>query len=173
MFVAHSVGIMPFVACSAHGRRHTLLCVTCADSARARRPGEGRTRRICDLKTQLTSSPFGFHGPHRAETRVDARTDRSERPLPGRRPAASTRGVTSSQTWLRRAHLRGSARPTANRITTLSRSPGSYPETHGRADRDADRRCASPDPIRYARYPALAGRHRALTLTASRCKLPR
>ena len=97
MFVAHSVGIMPFVACSAHGRRHTLLCVTCADSARARPPG-GRVAHphgICDLKTQLTSSPFGFHGPRRAETRVDARTDRSERPLPGRRPAASTR-VTSS-----------------------------------------------------------------------------
>ena len=141
---------------------------------RARPPPGGRVAHphgICDLKTQLTSSPFGFHGPRRAETRVDARTDRSERPLPGRRPAASTRGVTSSQTWLRRAHLRGSARPTANRITTLSRSPGSYPGTHGRADRDADRRCASPDPIRYARYP-LAGRHRALTLTASRCKLP-
>ena len=93
MFVAHSVGIMPFVACSAHGRRHTLLCVTCADSARAR--GDGGSHGICDLKTQLTSSPFGFHGPRRAETRVDARTDRSERPLPGRRPAASTR-VTSS-----------------------------------------------------------------------------
>ena len=89
MFVAHSVGIMPFVACSAHGRRHTLLCVTCADSARAR--GDGGSHGICDLKTQLTSSPFGFHGPRRAETRVDARTDRS----PGRPPAASTR-VTSS-----------------------------------------------------------------------------
>ena len=76
---------------------HLVVCDLRRQRRRAR--GDGGSHGICDLKTQLTSSPFGFHGPRRAETRVDARTDRSERPLPGRRPAASTR-VTSSQTWL-------------------------------------------------------------------------
>ena len=62
---------------------------------RARPPPGGRVAHphgFCDLKSQLTSSPFGFHGPRRAETRVDARTDRSERPLPGRSTRAPAGG---------------------------------------------------------------------------------
>ena len=170
MFVAHSVGIMPFVACSAHGRRHTLLCVTCADSARAR--GDGGSHGICDLKTQLTSSPFGFHGPRRAETRVDARTDRSERPL-ARAPAGGQhpRDIVA-QTWLRGASPRLSASPIESRLrparpvaTRRRTAAPTVTPTEG-----APRRIRSD--MAYARYP-LGGRHWALTLTASRCELPR